>query len=195
LTVEALKTVTSATINRLHSTPGSRVAEVPLVQWINEAAYIYGNHSVSGTTRLDNVNLYNDLTVKGTVNGVLWQPDKLLLRDKEQDVRGSLLVANSLPESRRIFSNNVENLWVDSVNGLPVNELLDNKAQNRPDLHVESQLIFTQPLTVGLYEVSNGNGLLDKYYKRKRGIDAIANEAWQQLQENVAAVRNRLDSK
>ncbi|KAH8345532.1 hypothetical protein KR084_007608 [Drosophila pseudotakahashii] len=192
VTIEALKTVSSATINRLHNNPGSLVAEVPLDKWINEAVYIYGNHSIAGTIRLDNVNLYNDLIVKGTVNGVLWQSDKLLLRDTKQDVQGSLLVANNHPVRQQIFSNNVENLWVDSVNELSVNELLVNKAQNRQNLHVESQMIFTQPLTVGHYEVSNGNELLDKNYKRKRGISTNGIDAWQQLWKNFAAVKNRL---
>uniref|UniRef100_A0A6P4EBK3 LOW QUALITY PROTEIN: uncharacterized protein LOC108040825 n=1 Tax=Drosophila rhopaloa TaxID=1041015 RepID=A0A6P4EBK3_DRORH len=192
LTIEALKIVKSATINRLTITPESQVAEVPMSKWINEAAYLYGNHSIAGTTLLDNVNLFNDLSVKGPVNGILWQPDTLLLRDKDQDVQGSLLVANSLPEQQRILSTNVENLWVDSVNGLPINELLVNKAQNRQNLHVESQLIFTQPLTVGHYEVGNGNVLLDNDYKRKRGVNRNAIENWDQLQKNIDAVKNRL---
>lgn len=194
-TLEAPKTVNSATINRLYITPDSQVADVPLAKWINEAVYIYGNHSVAGVTRLENVNLYNDLRVKGLVNGVLWQPDKLLLRDKEQEVQGSLLVANNLPEQQRIFSNNVENLRVDLVNGLPVNELLVNKAQNRPNLHVESELVFTQPLIVGNYELGNDNGLLGKYYKRKRDVGSNSVEDLQQLQDNVDAVMNRLASK
>ncbi|XP_017012150.2 uncharacterized protein clos [Drosophila takahashii] len=192
LTIEARKTIHSATINYLHNNPASLVAEIPLDKWINEAAYIYGNHSIAGTTRLDNVNLYNDLIVKGTVNGVPWQSDKLLLRDQKQDIQGSLLVANNHPVRQQIFSNNVENLWVDSVNGLSVNELLANKAQNRPNLHVESQMIFTQPLTVGHYEVSNDNELMDTNYKRKRGISTNGIDLWQQLRKNFAAVKNRL---
>ncbi|KAH8234407.1 hypothetical protein KR038_009118, partial [Drosophila bunnanda] len=190
--LEAPKTVNSANINRLFVTPDSQVAEVPLAKWINEAAYIYGNHSIVGVTRLENVNLYNDLRAKGPVNGILWHPDKLLLRDKEQEMQGSLLVANSLPEQQRIFTNNVENLQVDFVNGLPVNELLVNKAQNRPNLHVESQLVFTQPLTVGHYELGNGIGPLDKYYKSKRDVDSNSVEDFQQLQENVDAIKKRL---
>ncbi|KAH8290210.1 hypothetical protein KR054_001069, partial [Drosophila jambulina] len=190
--IEAPKTVNSATINRLYVTPDSQVAEVPLAKWINEAVYIYGNHSIAGVTRLENVNLYNDLRVKGPVNGALWHPDKLLLRDKEQEMQGSLLVANSLPEQQRILTNNIENLQVDFVNGLPVNELLVNKAQNRPNLHVESQLVFTQPLTVGHYELGNGIGPLDKYYKRKRDADSNSLADVQQLQENVDAIKNRL---
>ncbi|EDV58234.2 uncharacterized protein LOC6541760 [Drosophila erecta] len=190
--VDALKTVPSCIINRLHTTPESQVAEVPLAKWINDAAYLYGNHSIAGTTQLNNVNLYNDLTVKGTVNGVPWHEDKLLLMDKEQDVPGSLLVANSLPEQQRVMSNNVKNLWVDYVNGLPVNELLVSKAENRPNLHVENQLIFTKPLIVGHYDSGNENGYLDNYYKNKRGVQANNIQDWQQLQENVAAIKNRL---
>ncbi|EDX06367.1 GD10065 [Drosophila simulans] len=195
LTVEALKTVQGGTISRLHATPESQVAEVPVAKWIHGAAYLYGNHSIAGITRLNNINLYNDLTVNGPVNGVPWQTDKLILIDKDQDVPGSLLVSNSLPEQKRVMSNNVKNLWVDFVNDLPVNELLVSKAENRPNLHVESQLIFTQPLTVGYYEAGNGNGLLDKYYKKKRGVESNDIHDWQQLQENVAAIKNRLASK
>ncbi|EDW89529.2 uncharacterized protein LOC6528783 isoform X2 [Drosophila yakuba] len=193
--IEALKTVQSSIINRLHTTPESQVAEVPVAKWINEAAYLYGNHSIAGTTRLNNVNLYNDLTVKGPVNGVLWQTDTLILMDKEQDVPGSLLIANSFPEQQRVMSNNVKNLWVDFVNDLPVNEFLVSKAENRPNLHVESQLIFTQPLTVGHYDSGNGNGFLDNYYKKKRGVKTNDIQEWQQLQENVAAIKNRLTSR
>ncbi|XP_039486003.1 uncharacterized protein LOC120448200 isoform X1 [Drosophila santomea] len=190
--IDALKTVQSSIINRLHTTAESQVAEVPVTKWINEAAYLYLNHSIAGTTRLNNVNLYNDLTVKGPVNGVLWQTDTLILMDKEQDVPGSLLVANSFPEQQRVMSNNVKNLWVDFVNDLPVNEFLVSKAENRPNLHVESQLIFTQPLTVGHYDSGNGNGFLDNYYKKKRGVKTNDIQDWQQLQENVAAIKKRL---
>ncbi|XP_017066585.1 uncharacterized protein LOC108104812 [Drosophila eugracilis] len=191
-TIQALKTVKRANISRLYITPESQVANVPLAKWINEAVYLYGNHSITGTTRLDNVNLYNDLVVNGPVNGIIWKPENLLLLDNDQEVQGSLLVTNSLPDRQQIYSNNVENLWVDSVNGLPVNELLANKAQNRPNLHVESQLIFTQPLTVGQYDVGNENGLYDNYFKWKRGTSANTLKSWQKLQENIAAVKSRL---
>ncbi|KAH8270837.1 hypothetical protein KR018_006377 [Drosophila ironensis] len=186
--IEAPKFVSSAVITDLYVTSDGRVANVPVSKWINEAAYIYGNHSIAGLTRLESVNVFNDLGVAGPVNGIHWQPDNLLLRDKNQSLQGSLLVANNLPEEQRIYSNNVENLWVDSVNGLPVNDLLENKAQNTPNLHVESQLIFKQPLTVGHYEVGSDNGLLDEGYKWKRETNAI------DLRENVAAVKERLQN-
>ncbi|XP_002138764.3 uncharacterized protein clos [Drosophila pseudoobscura] len=192
-TIEALKTIGKATITRLYASPTSLVANVSIATWINDAAYIYGNHSIAGTTSLENINLYNDLSVEGPVNGILWQPDKLLLRDKDQYVPGSLLVDNSLPEQQQILSNNIESLWVDYVNGLAVNELLENKASNRPNLHVQSQLIFAQPLTVDNYEVVTGNGNSEPGYKSKRGVDRNALEDWQQLQQNVAAVQHRLE--
>ncbi|KAH8400751.1 hypothetical protein KR009_000744 [Drosophila setifemur] len=191
-TIEAPKIVSSASINRLYLTPSSQVALVPLAQWINDAVYIYGNHSIAGVTRLESIHLYNDLGVKGAVNGISWQPENLLLRDQEQHAQGSLLVVNSLPQQKRILSNNVENLWVDSINGLPVNDLLVNKAQNRPNLHVESQLVFTQPLTVGQYQVGNENGVLDPSYKWKRGVETNDIDHWHQLKENVDAVKVRL---
>lgn len=188
--INASKIVKEATINRLYATDSSQVADVPIAKWINEAAYIYGNHSISGATRLESVSLYNDLRVNGSVNGILWQPENLLLRETDQTSKGSLLVANNFPEQQRIYSNNVENLWVDDINGLPVNELLLNKAQNRPNLHVESQLIFTQQLSVGEYDVG-ANDLLDGGYKWKRGIDSNDIE----LRENVAAIKDRFSSK
>lgn len=189
-TIDAPKIVKEATINSLYATDSSHVADVPIAKWINEAAYIYGNHSISGVTRLESVSLYNDLRVNGPVNGILWQAENLLLREADQSSNGSLLVANNFPEQQRIYSNNVENLWVDDINRLPVNELLLNKAQNRPNLHVESQLIFTQPLSVGDYEVGT-NDLLDGGYKWKRGIDSNDIE----LRENVAAIKDRISSK
>ncbi|XP_034652706.1 uncharacterized protein LOC117891379 isoform X1 [Drosophila subobscura] len=192
-TIDALKTIDMATISRLYASSPSLVANTSIATWINEAVYIYGNHSIAGTTRLQNVNLYNDLAVEGPVNGIHWQPDKLLLRNSDQYVAGSLLVDNSLPEQQRILSNNIDSLWVDSVNGLSVNELLENKARNLPNLHVESPLIFTQPLTVENYEQVTGNGNLESSYKSKRGVDMNALADWQQLQQNVAAVQHRLE--
>ncbi|XP_041450219.1 uncharacterized protein LOC111075604 isoform X2 [Drosophila obscura] len=191
--INALKTVDRATISRLYASATSLVANVSIATWINDAVYIYGNHSIAGTTRLLNVNLYNDLAVEGPVNGIHWQPDKLLLRDRDQYVPGSLLVDNSLPEQQQILSNNIESLWVEYVNGLSVNEVLENKARNRPNLHVESQLIFAQPLTVDKYELVTGNGNSEPAYKSKRGVDMNALEDWQQLQQNVAAVQHRLE--
>ncbi|XP_017105993.2 uncharacterized protein clos [Drosophila bipectinata] len=188
-TIDAPKIVKEATISRLYATDSSQVADVPIAKWINEAAYIYGNHSISGTTRLESVSLYNDLRVNGSVNGIFWQPEKLLLRDTNQSSNSPLLVANNFPEQQRIYSNNVENLWVDVINELPVNELLLNKAQNRPNLHVEGQLIFTQPLSVGEYEVGN-NDLWDGGYKWKRGVDSNDIE----LRDNVAAIKDRFSN-
>ncbi|EDW60476.2 uncharacterized protein clos [Drosophila virilis] len=185
--LDATKRAASATIKRLFATPTSTVANVPVAQWINDTVYIYGNHSIAGTTILETLNLYNDLRVKGPVNGIHWQADQLLLCDGEQHIAGSLLVENALPEQRRILSSNIEELWVDRINGLTVNELLANKAHNRPNLHVASHLIFTQPLSVANYEL--GEMPLEGY-KWKRATNAVEN--WQQLNAHVAAVQQRL---
>ncbi|XP_023159988.1 uncharacterized protein LOC111592166 isoform X2 [Drosophila hydei] len=187
--IYAPKTAKTATIKRLFATPSSTVANVPIAQWINNTVYIYGNHSIAGITIIETLNLYNDLRVKGPVNGFHWQADQLLLCDQKQYIAGSLLVKNALPEQQRILSSNIEELWVDSINGLGVNELLVNKAHNRPNLHVASQLIFTQPLTVANYELGDVSAGSNKW---KRGVDALDN--WQHLNEQVAAVQQRLTS-
>ncbi|EDV98107.1 GH22859 [Drosophila grimshawi] len=185
--INAPKTATSAIIKRLFATPTSTVCNVPVAQWINNTVYIYGNHSIAGTTILETLNLYNDLRVVGPVNGIHWQPDQLMLCDKDQQLAGSLLIENALPEQHRILSSNIEELWVDRINGLNVNELLENKAHNRPNLHVASQLIFAQPLSLANFEPTAG-------YKWKRGVSKGKNslEDWQQLAEHVAAVQQRL---
>lgn len=188
--IYAPKTAKTATIKRLFATPSSTVANVPIAQWINNTVYIYGNHSIAGITIIETLNLYNDLRVKGPVNGFHWQADQLLLCDQKQYIAGSLLVKNALPEQQRILSSNIEELWVDSINGLGVNELLVNKAHNRPNLHVASQLIFTQPLTVANYELGDVSAGSNKW---KRGVDALDN--WQHLNEQVAAVQQRLTCK
>ncbi|KAM8711091.1 hypothetical protein ACLKA7_000254 [Drosophila subpalustris] len=186
--IDAPKTVKSATIKRLFATPTSTVGTVPVAQWVNDTVYIYGNHTIAGTTVLETLNLYNDLRVKGPVNGVYWHPDELLLCDQPQQIKGSLLVENSLPEENRMLSHNIKELWADQVNGLNVNELLSNKAHDRPNLHVSGQLMFTKPLTVSNYELGNdvpGN-------KWKRGTVSNAVEDFQQLGQQVAAVQERL---
>ncbi|XP_030242675.1 uncharacterized protein LOC108653218, partial [Drosophila navojoa] len=185
--IDASKRAQIATIKRLFATPSSTVANVPIAKWINNTVYTYGNHTIAGTTVMETLNLYNDLRVVGPVNGVHWQADQLLLCDREQYIRGSLLVKNALPEQQRILSSNIEELWVDNINGLNVNELLVNKAHNRPNLHVASQLIFTQPLSVANYELGD---VLDGNNKWKRGVEAVNN--WHQLNEQVAAVQQRL---
>ncbi|KAH8299952.1 hypothetical protein KR044_007877 [Drosophila immigrans] len=187
--IDAPKTVESATIQRLFATNPSTVAEVHVAQWINNSVYIYGNHSIAGNVVLDTLNLYNDLQVRGTVNGIHWQPDELLLCDQAQQIAGSLLIDNTLPEENRILSHNIKELWVDRINGLMVKDLLTNKAHNRPNLHVAGQLVFTKPLTVANYEL----GEMATYgNKLKRGATSNAVEDWQQLSQHVAAVQQRL---
>ncbi|XP_060653669.1 LOW QUALITY PROTEIN: uncharacterized protein LOC132789585 [Drosophila nasuta] len=187
--IGAPKTVETATIQRLFATNASTVAKVPVAQWINDSVYIYGNHSIPGKTMIYTLNLYNDLEARGTVNGIRWQSDELLLCDQAQQIAGSLLIDNTLPHDNRILSNNIKELWVDQINGLMVEELLKNKAHNRPNLHVAGQLIFTKPLAVANYELgemaANGN-------KWKRGASSNAVEDWQQLGQHVAAVHQRL---
>ncbi|KAH8384888.1 hypothetical protein KR093_011414 [Drosophila rubida] len=187
--INAPKTVESATIQRLFAANTSTVAGVQVAQWVANAVYIYGNHSIAGKVVIDSLNLYNDLQVNGTVNGIHWQPDELLLCDLSQEVSGSVLINNTLPAENQILSHNIKELWVDQINGLSVKELLSNKAINRPNLHVAGQLIFTKPLTVANYELdetaANGN-------KWKRGAASNAVEDWQQLSQHVAAVQQRL---
>ncbi|XP_068144754.1 uncharacterized protein clos [Drosophila tropicalis] len=196
-TIEALKIVPSSTVKRLYATSNSRISKIPIANWINNAVYIYGNHSIAGKSQLDAVSLYNDLRVDGLVNGIPWTSDHLLLRDREQYSDGSLRVDNILPQEKRILTHNIEELWVDHINSLNVNQLLVNKARNRPNLHVKSELIFKQPLSVGNYEIgtitnqeeeddqpkTNGNA-----YKWKRATDD-----WSEIQANVAAVQQRLN--
>ncbi|XP_033149166.1 LOW QUALITY PROTEIN: uncharacterized protein LOC108594674 [Drosophila busckii] len=189
-TITAPKYVKSAAIKRLFATPSSTVAGVPVAQWINNTVYIYGNHSIKGTTILESVNLYNDLRVAGTVNGIHWQPDQLILCNQEQQIPGALVIDNTLAEQQRILSNNMEELWVDRIDGLDVNELLENKAHNRPNLHVESKLIFSQPITVANYEFSGVPENVGR--KLKRGVHANKLEDWSQLDEELAALQERL---
>lgn len=191
--VSAPKIAESAIIERLFATPSSIVANVPVIQWINDAVYTYGNHTIAGTTILETLNLYNDLCVNGLVNGIHWQPNQLLLRDQDQHIAGSLLVNNTIEVQSRLLSHNIVELWVDKINGLTVNELLTNKAHNRPNLHVASQLVFTQPLSVANYQLGNvaqGSSSL----KWKRGTQTNAIEDWQELSQHVAAVQQRLTS-
>lgn len=184
------KVAETAFIERFFATPSSIVANVPVIQWINDAVYIYGNHTIAGTTILETLNLYNDLCVNGPVNGVHWQPKELLLRDQDQHTVGSLLVNNTIDVECRLLSHNIAELWVDKINGLTVNELLTNKAHNRPNLHVASQLVFTQPLSVANYQLGNvGQGSNQKW---KRGTQTNPVEDWQELSQHVAAVQQRL---
>ncbi|KAH8418592.1 hypothetical protein KR222_003032 [Zaprionus bogoriensis] len=191
ITIEAPKFAERASIQRLFATPDSLVAQVPVVQWINNAVYIYGNHSIAGTTILETLNLYNDLCVKGPVNGFHWQPQQLLLREQDQQIRGSLQVHNTIAAQQRLLSHNIAELWVDRINGLPVNELLANKAHNRPNLHVASQLVFTQPLSVANYQWGDVTPIYSSP-KWKRGTQPNAGEDWRQLSQQVAAVQQRL---
>jgi len=191
--IDAPKIVENSTIKRLFATTISTVANVPVAQWINDTVYIYGNHTIAGTTILETLNLYNDLRVMGPVNGVKWQPDELLLCDQPQQIAGSLLVENSLPEENRILSHNIKELWVDQINGLTVNELLANKAHDRPNLHVSGQLIFSKPLTVSNYELGDVPAASGNKYKRNAITNAV--EDWQQLGEHVGAVQQRLTGK
>lgn len=188
--VDAPKLAQSASIDRLFATPSSLVGNVPVVQWINDSVYVYGNHTIAGTTILETLNLYNDLCINGPVNGVHWQRDHLLLRDQDQHIYGSLLVNNTIEAQRRLLSHNIEELWVDQINGLTVNELLTNKAHNRPNLHVASELVFTQPLSVANYQLGDVSP-----QKWKRGTDTNAVEDWQQLSQHVSAVQQRLTGK
>ncbi|XP_030387031.1 uncharacterized protein LOC115633710 [Scaptodrosophila lebanonensis] len=191
--ISAPKTVHRALIKRLYTTPPSTVAGVPVKQWIDDAVYIYGNHSIIGITTLEKVNLYNNLCVEGSVNDIAWKQEKLLLRDAEQHVEGMLLVENTLPQEQRILTNNIEELWVDRIRELSVNDLIANKATNRPNLHIESQLIFNQPLAVRNYQV--GINPSEAPYKWKRGLKSMDTDEmdyWQDMTQQLAHVQQRL---
>ncbi|XP_036333642.1 uncharacterized protein LOC118744618 [Rhagoletis pomonella] len=160
----APKTVKVSSIEKLCPTRSSTINRVPVADWLQQAVYVHGNHTINGITTLDTVNMYNDLSVFGIVNNISnFGEQTLLLRNLHQTLHGDVHINNLFPKERRILVNNFENLRAKSVNGQTVDAFYKDQAKLSSVVVVEGNLAFMQPLVVQDY---HNRGAREAMWKR-----------------------------
>ncbi|XP_054737091.1 uncharacterized protein LOC129243799 isoform X1 [Anastrepha obliqua] len=180
--ITAPKRLTAASIEKLYSEISSTINAVPIVDWINGAVYIHGNHTINGTTFLDTVNMYNDLGVLGAINSIANFGEKtLLLRNLPQTLHGDVHINNFFPKDRRILMNNFENLRAKSINGQQIDMFYKQHAKSSSEITIQGSLVFLQPLVVQDYHNQPVSEL--KWKRNSSSVVDVLNTNNQQMSE------------
>uniref|UniRef100_A0A0K8V1F0 Closca n=1 Tax=Bactrocera latifrons TaxID=174628 RepID=A0A0K8V1F0_BACLA len=168
--VTAPKHLISANIRKLHTTTSSSINGIPINDWMQTAIYVQGNHTINGNITLNTVNMYKDLSVLGTVNGISnFGEQTLLLRNiGKQIIHGDIYINSLLSKNRGILVNSFENLSVNSINGQQLDDFYVEIANISKVVTVDGNLTFLQPLVVQEY---HNRATSDS--KRKRNISTV----------------------
>lgn len=195
--VTAPKRLQSTNIRKLYATSSSTINSIPIIDWIQSAVYLQGNHTINGNITLNTVNMYKDLSILDTVNGITnFGEQTLLLRNiPKQILHGDIYINSLLSNNRGVFVNSFENLSVNDINGQQVDEFYMQIANISKVVIVEGNLVFLQPLVVQEYHNRAASEV-----KWKRNI-SIVNEIvdempnWKEILTNVQQLKEFVDGK
>ncbi|XP_013105411.2 uncharacterized protein LOC106085638 [Stomoxys calcitrans] len=155
--------------NLITDDPSSTLQGITVSSWIKDAVYLYENFTIYGTTKMSSLNIFNNLSVLGTLNNISFNDNSLLLQDREQNIPGNLRIISKLISEKRFLTNNIENLYTDSVNSEHVPRLMDNLILFSNNVEIPNYVIFKQPLNVEKYQGPEGL-LTPRAQRLKRAI-------------------------
>uniref|UniRef100_A0A182Q8K7 Uncharacterized protein n=1 Tax=Anopheles farauti TaxID=69004 RepID=A0A182Q8K7_9DIPT len=119
--------------------PPCVIQEVDMDEWYANGLRLRGNQTVEGTLRITNGVITSNLEVLGTVNGLHFDAEHLLLKSMPQTVNGTLRIITKFPKENKIFPLVFESLHAKAINGKDVEKFLSNVA-----------LVEQNPLTVNV---------------------------------------------
>uniref|UniRef100_A0A182N2V7 VWFD domain-containing protein n=1 Tax=Anopheles dirus TaxID=7168 RepID=A0A182N2V7_9DIPT len=119
--------------------PPCVIQEVDMDEWYANGLRLRGNQTVEGTLRIVNGVITSNLEVLGTVNGLHFDAEHLMLKSIPQTVNGTLRIVTKFPKENKIFPLVFESLHAHAINGKDVEKFLKNVA-----------LVEQNPLTVNI---------------------------------------------
>uniref|UniRef100_A0A182IQZ7 Uncharacterized protein n=1 Tax=Anopheles atroparvus TaxID=41427 RepID=A0A182IQZ7_ANOAO len=127
--------------------PPCVIQEVDMDEWYKNGLRLKGNQTIEGTLHIVDGVITGNVEVLGTVNGIRFDPDHLLLKTTPQSINGSLSLITKFPKENKIFPMVFESLHAKMINGKDVARFLTNAARRDTNpLIINNPVSFVSPM-------------------------------------------------
>ncbi|XP_053679007.1 uncharacterized protein LOC128729376 [Anopheles nili] len=140
--VTASKHFSELHVESIVCAPPCIIQEVDMDEWYSNGLRLRGNQTLEGTLIIENGIITGNLIALGTVNGMRFDADNLMLKSVPQNVNGTLRLVTKFPNENKIFPLVFESLHAKTINGKDVDKFLNNVALNS-----QNPLIINSPVT------------------------------------------------
>uniref|UniRef100_A0A182WDY6 Uncharacterized protein n=1 Tax=Anopheles minimus TaxID=112268 RepID=A0A182WDY6_9DIPT len=123
--------------------PPCVIQGVDMDEWYANGLRLRGNQTIEGTLHIKDGIITGNLEVLGTVNGMQFDAEHLLLKSVPQNVNGTLRLVTKFPKENKIFP-----LVFESLNAKAINEKDVEKFMNNVALISQNPLIVNIPVTL-----------------------------------------------
>ncbi|XP_050067709.1 uncharacterized protein LOC126556488 [Anopheles maculipalpis] len=127
--------------------PPCVIQGIDMDEWYANGLRLRGNQTIEGTLHINDAIITGNLEVLGTVNGMQFDAEHLLLKSLPQNVNGTLRLVTKFPKENVIFPLVFESLNVTEINGKDVEQFMTNVALiSQNPLIVDIPVTLVQPL-------------------------------------------------
>lgn len=152
--VRATKTFNDLSIRHFACREHCTVMGVALGEWIGNAVLRNNNYTVQGTIYLRN-SVISHVEALGTVNGMRFGADSILLKRKQQRINGNVYIGNeTMPLQKLTF----DHIYLNYLNGHNFGDFEKSLVQRPSPMQrpivasVIGNMRFTEPVTIGNLE-------------------------------------------
>lgn len=143
----AAKRFTQLHVESIVCAPPCVIQDVDMDEWYANGLRLRGNQTIEGTLHIRNGIVTGNLEVLGTVNGMQFDAEHLMLKSLPQHVNGTLRLVTKFPKENKIYPLVFEALQANAINGKDVEQFLKNVAlAGQNPLTVNIPVTFVQPL-------------------------------------------------
>nr|XP_040233615.2 uncharacterized protein LOC120956299 [Anopheles coluzzii] len=143
----AAKRFTQLHVESIVCAPPCVIQDVDMDEWYANGLRLRGNQTIEGTLHIRNGIVTGNLEVLGTVNGMRFDAEHLMLKSLPQHVNGTLRLVTKFPKENKIYPLVFEALQANAINGKDVEQFLKNVAlAGQTPLTVNIPVTFVQPL-------------------------------------------------
>ncbi|XP_052901002.1 uncharacterized protein LOC128307276 [Anopheles moucheti] len=127
--------------------PPCVIQGVDMDEWYANGLRLRGNQTIEGTLHIQDGIITGNLEVLGTVNGIQFDAEHLLLKSAQQNVNGTLRLVTKFPKENKIFPLVFESLNAKAINGKDVETFMNNIALiSQNPLNINIPVTLVEPL-------------------------------------------------
>ncbi|XP_053668970.1 uncharacterized protein LOC128719371 [Anopheles marshallii] len=129
--------------------PPCVIQGVDMDEWYANGLRVRGNQTIEGTLHIHDGIITGNLEVLGTVNGMQFDAEHLLLKSAPQNVNGTLRLVTKFPKENKIFPLVFESLNAKAINEKDVEKFMNNIALiSQNPLNINIPVTLVEPLEV-----------------------------------------------